>query len=869
MPFFTRPNFEDRQQVQYSGNTISLSGKTHINSTGYLQINAPVLDFTGSTSASTQYILAGLSGYRNYGELTSLIVKPPIQLISGTSATTTVNVTGYILGGLDAQGHVSWFPASYFLTGGTSGGGSGTTYVYVQFTGNTSGDCITDMWVSNIHSCGLAPASLHIQPVNTNPVLIGENGAHVAIGSPSFNPQTILHLKGEGTGMFNTFRITSSASLDHLDVTDNGQFTWDNTASLVIRTGVTITIETGPVAGYVLTSDTFGGATWQPAPSGTGTTIVQFTGNTSASCITDLYVHNLYGCSPINVKDSLVMGSNKIIQSLGTTSQLALNDDSLLLDTESGTTTGFHLAMSKNPFGGQLNVGHGFTNVITVFEPSISIPGGGVSILGGDYVAASSTSLQFQGSSYAFLKGDAYSFLGGSGIEGDIIVADNTGLDTQSKDNRPTAGSFISAQNATIRSGSNNSAVLGGYGLTAFTANTIYLGNSVNINNKFTLPNIDGTVGQVMTTNGAGIVTWQTVASGSGGTGVISGMTSPYIFGPNTYDIVTLSGNNFTLSNRALVLGGLSNIVQGIASSIINGQSNTITGSPRSTIVNGTTHLISNSANSTIINGLTNTIDGPIFPSTYSLIGGGSTNIITNSRYSLIGNGFGNDITVLGILGGWNSILNGESNSISAAVNFSTILGGTNNTVNYTYSTIVGGTSNIAANPNTFILGSNITTTTPDTTYTEKVVAGASSVNAYVGHLNVNDYNTYGPIRPNFITELLTSGNTTGGTYNIYIPSGWTVTDIQVYTKTTDLSIFGASVGTIGGIWSPSGWTGFIPTHNIITLFRTTLENGPHYFPNPDLATIYFVDVGASPQALTTGEYKVLITYWNNLELAL
>lgn len=39
---------------------------------------------------------------------------------------------------------------------------------------------------------------------------------------------------------------------------------------------------------------------------GTSTTIIQqFTGNTSASCITNLYVSNLYGCSPITIHDSI------------------------------------------------------------------------------------------------------------------------------------------------------------------------------------------------------------------------------------------------------------------------------------------------------------------------------------------------------------------------------------------------------------------------------------------------------------------------------------------------------------------------------------------------------------------------------------
>ena len=77
MPFLTRPHFEDRQIVQWSGETISLSGQTYIDNQGYIHINGPLLDFTGSTSASTQYVIAGVTGYVNIGEPSSFIVEPP------------------------------------------------------------------------------------------------------------------------------------------------------------------------------------------------------------------------------------------------------------------------------------------------------------------------------------------------------------------------------------------------------------------------------------------------------------------------------------------------------------------------------------------------------------------------------------------------------------------------------------------------------------------------------------------------------------------------------------------------------------------------------------------------------------------------
>ena len=56
-------------------------------------------------------------------------------------------------------------------------------------------------------------------------------------------------------------------------------------------------VTSGATTGYVLTSDSSGNALWQ--------TPTIFTGNTSGDCITDLYVTNVYGCSPIIIHDSI------------------------------------------------------------------------------------------------------------------------------------------------------------------------------------------------------------------------------------------------------------------------------------------------------------------------------------------------------------------------------------------------------------------------------------------------------------------------------------------------------------------------------------------------------------------------------------
>jgi len=105
------------------------------------------------------------------------------------------------------------------LFAGTGGGiFSGGTDLYdifsgSSFNGNTSGDCISDIWVSNLHSC----SPLAINPNNEGDIHIGELSANtfdltnnrlgigiVATGSRDTNPLDALEL-GEGEWLgFNT-----------------------------------------------------------------------------------------------------------------------------------------------------------------------------------------------------------------------------------------------------------------------------------------------------------------------------------------------------------------------------------------------------------------------------------------------------------------------------------------------------------------------------------------------------------------------------------------------------------------------------------------------------------------------------------------
>jgi len=82
---------------------------------------------------------------------------------------------GYVLTCIDSEGKATWQPSSGGTSGGTNTFITGSSYnsntltlgrndgvfLTAEWTGNTSGDCITDLYVSNIHSCS---------PLNVNPL---------------------------------------------------------------------------------------------------------------------------------------------------------------------------------------------------------------------------------------------------------------------------------------------------------------------------------------------------------------------------------------------------------------------------------------------------------------------------------------------------------------------------------------------------------------------------------------------------------------------------------------------------------------------------------------------------------------------------
>jgi len=146
MPFLTRPNFEDRQQVQYSGTSISLSGITNIDLSGKIKIKsgavpglvAKSLDFDGTVvwepiSGLTWSLSACTSPF-----YTSNIIACP------SSAGTIVITAGYVGVGNNSPMALLDVGGDALINGLTIGQGSGvaddnTAIGYQSLLSNTIG----------------------------------------------------------------------------------------------------------------------------------------------------------------------------------------------------------------------------------------------------------------------------------------------------------------------------------------------------------------------------------------------------------------------------------------------------------------------------------------------------------------------------------------------------------------------------------------------------------------------------------------------------------------------------------------------------------------------------------------------------------
>ena len=196
--------------TQYTGYSITYS----FSQTQQLGFVTGFTAYSGLTSASQENFSAGTLDYKGPLDYISSVEDATIDgrlttdrltVTDGASASTI----GYVLTQLDGTGKAGWVynsstaSTNTFVTGGTLNGtnldltwNTGGSVPSIElsgltFTGNTSGDCISNLYLTNLYGC----SPLHIEPSGVNDVYIVENGGNVGIGTNT--PAKKLHVNGD------------------------------------------------------------------------------------------------------------------------------------------------------------------------------------------------------------------------------------------------------------------------------------------------------------------------------------------------------------------------------------------------------------------------------------------------------------------------------------------------------------------------------------------------------------------------------------------------------------------------------------------------------------------------------------------------
>jgi len=238
------------------------------------------LSYSGFTSASQENFSAGTLDYK--GPLDYISSKEDasvegrlttnnITISNGASASTI----GYVLTQTGENGEGEWLPNSSadtntFVTGGTlTPPSAGTNLILgwntggsanpidlssLEFTGNTSGDCINDIYVKNIHSC----SPLYINPLDEGNVYFGSTSgitldlSNNRVGVGTSAPSETLEVSGNTKidGSLNIGAVLSGTPQINLGVDSSGNVVSGGTVYMSRRT-TTVNASTNPVVNDV------------------------------------------------------------------------------------------------------------------------------------------------------------------------------------------------------------------------------------------------------------------------------------------------------------------------------------------------------------------------------------------------------------------------------------------------------------------------------------------------------------------------------------------------------------------------------------------------------------------------------------------
>jgi hypothetical protein len=218
-----------------------------------------------------------------------------------------------------------------------------------------------------------------------------------------------------------------------------------------------------------------------------------------------------------------------------------------------------------------------------------------------------------------------------------------------------------------------------------------------------TIPNTDGTAGQVLTTDGNGELSWSAPYDGlthfTESTYTNSGKTGVKLLATNAEaDVDVVIGRKGTGALLAqepdgTEAGGNNRGDNAVDLQMVRDDANQVASGNFSTISGGDKNRASGSR-STVSGGRSNTATG-----TYSTISGGENNTATTLN-STVSGGRSNTAS-----SSYTTVSGGRSNTASSS--YTTVSGGQNNTASGMYSTILGGENNTASGWYTVALGRN------------------------------------------------------------------------------------------------------------------------------------------------------------------
>jgi hypothetical protein len=235
---------------------------------------------------------------------------------------------------------------------------------------------------------------------------------------------------------------------------------------------------------------------------------------------------------------------------------------------------------------------------------------------------------------------------------------------------------------------------------------------TITSNRVWTLPAADGTNGQVLSTNGSGVLSWATTSGG----GLTHFVESESTSAPNAtvpVDALTATDASYTNIDVALVAKGTGAILAQVPTSTAAGGNKRGLNAVDWQKVRGSGSQVASGTESVICGGSSNqataegsaAISGNLNYSNgmYAVVAGGQSHV-ASANYSCIGGGYGNTATAV-----YSGVSGGRLNT--ASQNYAFIASGNANVASGVYSFIGGGANHAASGDSSVIAGGRYGTT--------------------------------------------------------------------------------------------------------------------------------------------------------------